>query len=365
MTAEKTATSPDTSAPDSSAPAVATPASGAFLDAVRGRATDHVPVWLMRQAGRYLPEYRNLKERHGFWEMCRTPELAAEITLQPLRRFPLDAAIIFNDIVTPLPAMGMEVEFAPEPVLARPLRTRAAIEALRRPDAEEIAPFVAAAIRQVRSAVSVPVIGFAGAPLTIAMYAVQGRGSKDYAEFRGLLRQDPDAARALLGRIADVTADYLRQQVAAGVSAVQLFDSWAGMLSPDDYREFGLPFARRVLAAVADVPRIYLAVGASHLYPLIATLPTEVVSVDWRLPLSRCRPLLPGKVLQGNLDPASLLADRAVVRAHAHEVLRQAGGRPHVFNLGHGVLPSTPPDNVACLVDEVRAYRPEQPPEEP
>ncbi|OLF15511.1 uroporphyrinogen decarboxylase [Actinophytocola xanthii] len=328
-----------------------------FLDAAWGKSTPHAPVWLMRQAGRYLPEYRHLKERYGFWEMVRTPELAVEVTLQPVRRFPLDAAILFSDIMTPLPPMGVDIEFAPGPVLARPVRTGSDVDALRVPAAGELVPFVAEAVRLLRAASPVPVIGFAGAPLTLATYLVQGGGSKDHAEFRAWLRQDPVSADALLDKLTEVTIRYLRDQIDAGAQAVQLFDSWAGVHDAAGYGRFGLPHARRVLEALGDrVPRIYLAVGASHLYGPIASLPAEVVSVDWRRPLHECRAELPGMALQGNLDPGLLLTTPELAVAGAHEVLRAGLGGPHIFNLGHGVLPGTNPDTVARLVDAVHEF---------
>ncbi|MFC4907001.1 uroporphyrinogen decarboxylase [Actinomadura gamaensis] len=329
-----------------------------FLDTARGLAGDRAPVWLMRQAGRYLPEYRALKERHAFWEMCRTPEIAAEVTLQPLRRFPLDAAIIFSDIMTPLPPMGVPVDFAPGPVIRSPLRSAADVARLATPGGDEVAPFVGEAIRLVRAEAEVPVIGFAGAPLTVAGYAVQGAGSSDYAEFRAWLHREPRAAHDLLDKLADVTTGYLRMQIEAGAEAVQLFDSWAGVHDRRGYATFGMPYARRVLDGLADtgVPRVYLAVGAAHLYPQIARLPAEVVSVDWRQPLDAVRAALPGKVLQGNLDPAVLLAEPGDLLAAARRVLREGQGGPHVFNLGHGVLQGTPPDNVARLVDLVHDF---------
>jgi len=329
-----------------------------FLRAARGEDTERAPIWVMRQAGRYLPEYRALKARHGFWEMVRTPELAVEVTLQPVTRFGLDAAILFSDIMTPLPPMGVHIEFAPGPVFEAPVRDAAAVDALRVPDAEELAPFVGDALRLLADASPVPVIGFAGAPLTLAAYAVQGGGSKDFADFRGFLRARPEAARALLDKLTEVTVRYLRMQVAAGAQAVQLFDSWAGLLDAPAYRAFGLPYAQRVMRALAadGVPRIYLAVDAGHLYRAIAEVGADVVSVDWRRPLGAARRELGVGCLQGNLDPAALLGPAAALEEEATRVLREGLGGPHVFNLGHGILPQTDPAAVARLVDVVRAF---------
>jgi uroporphyrinogen decarboxylase len=332
-----------------------------FLRAAWGEDTPRAPLWLMRQAGRYLPEYRAIKERASFWEMVRTPELAAEVTLQPLRRFPLDAAILFSDIMTPLPAMGVAVAFNPGPVVAEPLRSPAQIEALRLPEAAEVAPFVAEAIRLVRRELQgreTVLIGFGGAPLTLATYLVQGAGSKDYEVFRAFLRQEPALAHRLLEKLTELTLRYLRMQVEAGAQAIQLFDSWAGLHDPQTYRTFGLPYNRRVLEGLGGlgVPRIYLAVGASHLYPLIAELPCEVVSVDWRMSLDQVRGFFPNHTLQGNLDPAVLLAPPAVIAQETRKVLRAGRGGPHIFNLGHGVIRTTPPEHVAHLVEVVQQF---------
>ncbi|MFO7544366.1 MAG: uroporphyrinogen decarboxylase [Trueperaceae bacterium] len=329
-----------------------------FLRALRGENTPVAPIWIMRQAGRHLPEYRALKEKHTFWELARTPELAAEVTLQPIRRYGLDAAILFSDIMTPLPAMGLDLDFRPGPVLAAPVRSRAAVDALRVPASEEIAPFVSDAIRLIRSEAKVPLIGFGGAPLTLATYVVQGAGSKEYDVFRAFLKAEPVAAHALLEKLTEVSVRYLSEQVRAGAQAIQLFDSWAGLHDEATYRTFGLPYAARVLEALEPfgVPRITIAVGASHLYPALAELPVEALSVDWRVPLDRVRPLVGGKTLQGNLDPAALLAPPEALEGAARMVLRAGLGGAHVFNLGHGILPNTDPGAVARLVDVVRAF---------
>jgi uroporphyrinogen decarboxylase len=329
-----------------------------FLRSAAGENTATAPIWVMRQAGRHLPEYRALKERHSFWELARTPELAAEVTLQPVRRYGMDAAILFSDIMTPLPAMGLAIDFQPGPVFEEPIRDPRQVERLRVPHQDEIAPFVAAALRLIRRESPVPVIGFAGAPLTLATYMIQGGGSKDFGEFRAFLRQEPLAAHALLDLLTEVTIRYLSLQIDAGAQAVQLFDSWAGLHDARAYAEFGRPYAKRVLEALErhKIARIYLAVDASHLYREIARLPAEAVSVDWRLPLSDVRERLPGKTLQGNLDPAVLLAPPKVLVAETERVLREGLGGPHIFNLGHGILPQTDPEAVALLIDTVKAF---------
>lgn len=335
-----------------------------FLDTLAGQTAEHTPIWLMRQAGRYLPEYRALKERYAFWQLVRTPELAAEVTLQPLRRFELDAAILFQDIMTPLPAMGVELDFEPGPVIARPVRSASAAAALRVPHPEEIAPFAAEAIRMVRKSTATPLIGFAGAPLTLAAYLVEGSGSKDFATFRAFLHREPATLHTLLDKLTQTGIAYLKTQVEAGAQAIQLFDSWAGLHDERAFREFGLPYVKRTFDALGGlgVPRIYLAVAAGHLYPAIAELACEAISIDWRTPLSVVRGQLPGKVLQGNLDPSALLAPRARLLEAADRVLAEGAGGPHVFNLGHGVMPQTDPDSVQVLVDHVHSYQRDQRP---
>lgn len=337
------------------------PSTSPFLRAAWGLDTPHAPIWLMRQAGRYLPEYLAIKAKSSFWEMVRTPELAAEVTLQPLRRFALDAAILFSDIMTPLPPMGVSVEFNPGPQVADPIRTEAQIEALRVPQAGETAPFVAEAIRLVRRELEpkgTPLIGFGGAPLTLAAYLVQGSGSKDFETFRAFLRAEPGLAQQLLEKLTQTSISYLRMQVEAGAQAIQLFDSWAGLLDRSSYRRFALPYTTAIFRALEGlgVPRIYLAVGASHLYPLLAELPCEAVSVDWRLGLEHIRPLLRGKTLQGNLDPTVLLCPPPVIAQEATRVLRAGLGGAHIFNLGHGILRQTPPEHVAHLIEVVQQF---------
>lgn len=335
-----------------------------FLDAAWGKNTPRAPIWIMRQAGRYLPEYRAIKEKASFWEMCRTPELAAEITLQPVRRLGVDAAILFSDIMTPLPPMGVSIDFKPGPVFKEPLRSAKAVEALRVPEQDEIAPYVAEAIGLVRRESPVPLIGFGGAPLTLATYMIQGGGSKDFDEFRQFLRAEPGASHRLLEKLTEVSIRYLRMQVAAGAEAIQLFESWAGLHDAPMYAEFGSPYAASVLEALADcgVPRLYIAVNALHLYGEIGRLPAEVISVDWRTPLGKVRPLLPGKTLQGNLDPAVLLAPRQVIKEQAEGVLHEGLGGAHIFNLGHGIMRQTPPENAHYLVEVVQAFDRESPP---
>jgi len=260
--------------------------------------------------------------------------------------------------MTPLPPMGVKIEFAPGPVFAEPVRSARAIDALRVPGKDEIAPFVAEAIKLIREACPVPLIGFGGAPLTLATYMIEGGSSKDFEAFRGFLRQEPEAAHRLLDKLTEVSIRYLTMQVEAGAQAIQLFDSWAGLHDARSYRAFAKPYNRRIFEALAPyrIPRLYLAVDALHLYGEIKELPCEVVSVDWRAPLSQVRPLLGGKTLQGNLDPAVLLAPKGVIAQEAERVLREGLGGPHIFNLGHGIMRQTDPDSVAQLVELVRRY---------
>jgi len=328
-----------------------------FAQAVRGISGKRAPIWLMRQAGRYLPEYLEVKAKSSFLEMTRTPAIAAEITLQPLRRFPLDAAIIFSDIMTPLEALGLTIEFSPGPSL-EPLRSRAQIESLVLRD--EVAPFVGDALRIVKSDLpaDVGLIGFAGAPLTLAAYVIEGGGSKEYARFREFLRREPAAVHLLLEKLTDLTIRYLRMQIAAGADAVQLFDSWAGLHDEPTYREFGLPYYKRIMEGIAGLgaARMFFALGASHLMDAIAEIPSEVVGVDWRTDLRVARRQLPGRTLQGNLDPAMLYAAPDVLAAEARRILAAGNGGAHIFNLGHGIWPNTPLDAVAHLVETVHTY---------
>lgn len=334
-----------------------------FLRACAGQPVDHVPIWIMRQAGRYLPEYRALKERYDFLTLSRTADLLAEVTLQPLRRFPMDAAIVFADIMTPLHSIGLDIDFSPGPVVSNPVRTPADVAALRRPDADEIAPFLGEGLTSI--AKELPghqaLIGFAGAPFTLLCYVVEGSGSKDFMTARSFLYREPDAAQALLDLLADVQIDYLRMQHESGADALMLFDSWVGLLSEAEYRRFAAPRVMRIAKALRDLdaPVIYFPFGGSHLLTAVAELPVSVVGIDWRIPLDEARSRLgDGLGVQGNLNPARLFAEPSVMEAGAAEVLRAAGPEPgHVFNLGHGIDRRTDPDQVARLVDFVHAWR--------
>ncbi len=330
-----------------------------FLAACRSELTSYTPVWIMRQAGRYLPEYRAVRETVDFLTLTKTPELAAEVTLQPTRRFALDAAILFSDIMTPVEGMGVSLEFSPGPVVTNPIRDAARVEELRVPNPEESVPFVLETVREVSSSLpsTVPLIGFAGAPFTLFCYLVEGRGSKTFSTAKSFLFAEPEASRRLLEKLADTMASYLGAQAAAGARALMIFDSWAGLLGPEQYRRFALPAVARVIEALRplEVPLIYFPNQGATLLEDVATLDVDVVGVDWRLPLSNARSLLGNRIaVQGNLDPAALFAPRDELKRQIDSVLAEAGGQPgHVFNLGHGIERTTDPDAVALLVDYV------------
>ncbi len=313
----------------------------------------------MRQAGRYLPEYRKIREDVDFLTLTKTPELAAEVTLQPIRRFGMDAAILFSDIMTPLEGMGLELDFAPGPVIANPVRSRDAAEALRVADPEETVPFVLETVRILRDELppSAPLIGFAGAPFTTYCYAVEGSGSKTFAEAKAFMYGEPAAARVLLDRIADTTARYLGAQAEAGAQALMIFDSWAGILSPDAYRSFALPAVRKVTAALErhGMPLIYFPNQGATLLDDAKEAGADVMGIDWRLPLSKARATLgPEWAVQGNLDPTALFAPGDELARQIDRVLEEAGPEPgHVFNLGHGIERTTDPDAVKFMVDRV------------
>jgi uroporphyrinogen decarboxylase len=328
-----------------------------FLRACRRLPVDATPIWFMRQAGRSLPEYRAIRSRATLAEIVADPTLCAEVTLQPVRRLGVDAAILFADITTPLPGIGVELAIVDGvgPVIDRPIRSRAALDELRPFDAATIGPLLEA-IRLVRRATDVPLIGFAGAPFTLATYIVEGRASRDAAGLKRLFREEPGLAADLLDRLVDMTVGYVRAQVAAGVQAIQLFDSWVGVLGPFDYERWVLPHMRRLFLEIAmlPVPTIHFGTGTAGLLPSLAAAGGDVIGVDWRIGLSEAWALVPDRAIQGNLDPSALLGARDDLAAQARWVLDGAAGRPgHIFNLGHGVLPETDPDALHGLVELV------------
>ena len=312
----------------------------------------------MRQAGRYLPEYRKLRERYGFKELAGEPELAAEVTLQPFRRFPFDAAIVFADIMSPIPALGVDFDFDPGPVVAEPIRSAAAVAALPEPDPGEVAPEVIAALRHVRAALpaGTALLGFCGAPWTLAAYLVEGRGVKDFPTLRAFAAAEPAALDDLLGRLSRLMAGYLVRQGEAGVDAVQVFDSWAGLLSRSDWERLIRPHLEAMLDTVgaAGVKRILFVQNAPHLVDAYAELPAEVLAVDWRVDLADLqRRHGRRRAIQGNIDPAVLTAGADAARAAAAELLGRVEPAGHIVNLGHGILPGTPIESVEALVDAV------------
>ena len=327
------------------------------MRAARREPVERTPVWFMRQAGRSLPEYRALRERHSFWDVASTPELCAEVTLQPVRRHGVDAAVMFADIMTPVLAMGLEVELVEGvgPVVERPVRTLEDVGRLRTPAPDAFAPLLDA-IRIVRGELRADqaVVGFCGGPFTVAGYLVEGRPSREFATVKSLMYREPTVWRALLDKLADTFAAYLAAQVDAGADVVQLFDSWVGVLSPADYEELVAPWSGRILAAV-DAPTIHFGTGTSTLLPAMARAGGDVIGLDWRIPLDEGWRLVPDRGVQGNLDPAVLLGPWERVEAAVGDVLARAGGRPgHIFNLGHGVLPQTDPDRISQLAQLIR-----------
>lgn len=315
-------------------------------------------MWFMRQAGRSLPEYRAIRERHSFWEVAGSPELCAEVTLQPVRRHDVDAAVLFADIMTPVLGMGLDVQLVEGvgPVIERPVAAAADVEALRVPDPEEAFAHVLEAIRIVRAELrpDQAVVGFCGGPFTVAGYLVEGRPSREYARAKALAYREPEVWHALLGKLADTFAAYVAGQARAGADAVQLFDSWVGVLSPADYRELVAPYSARVLAA-AGAPAIHFGTGTAALLQDLAAAGGDCIGLDWRVELDRGWSEVPDRAVQGNLDPAVLLGPWERVEAASLDVLDRAGGRPgHVFNLGHGVLPQTDPDTLTRLAALVR-----------
>lgn len=338
-------------------------ADSAFVRTCRGLPADRTPVWFMRQAGRSLPEYRSIRGTGTILRAIADPELATEITLQPVRRYGVDAAIIYSDIMTPVHAVGFGVDIAPGigPVVERPFRSRDDLGRLRPLDAERDTPYVVETVRNLVGELSVPLIAFAGAPFTVASYLIEGRPSRTYVHTKALMHTDEALWHDLLDRLADLAIASLRSQVEHGAAAVQLFDSWAGALTPQDYERYVLPASTRVLRAAGElgVPRIHFGVSTGELLGLMTAAGADVVGVDWRTPLDAARTRVPeGTTLQGNLDPALVAAGWAATAPAADDVLRRGGGTRHVFNLGHGVLPETDPEVLERLVDHVHRWRP-------
>jgi len=332
-----------------------------FLAAARGDIPDHTPVWFMRQAGRSLPEYRALRGTGSILDAIANPEIAAEVTLQPVRRYGVDAAILFSDIVVPVHAIGFGIDVVPGkgPVAEQPFVGRSDLARLRPLEAEQDIPYVIETVRQVASALdptTTTLIGFAGAPFTVASYLVEGGPSRTFTKVKALMYQDPELWADLSTRLADLSIAFIRAQVAAGAQACQLFDSWAGALSPMEYERFALPYTKQVMEGLADlsIPRILFGVGTGELLTLMASSGADVVGVDWRVPLDVATTRIGNHPLQGNLDPALCFGPREVLVEATRDILRRGSFAPgHIFNLGHGVLPDTDPDALKLVVDVV------------
>jgi uroporphyrinogen decarboxylase len=331
-----------------------------FLKACRREPVDCTPVWFMRQAGRYMQEYQAVRAKHSILEVCKTPELAAQVTLQPIDRFPLDAAIIFADILLPLEPMGLSLAFTEGegPVIKNPVRDRAAVERLKIIDGDEL-QYVEEAIKQARKALAgkVPLIGFAGAPFTLASYAIEGGGSKNFITTKQFMYREPEAWHKLMDKLARVVTGYLSRQIRAGAQAVQLFDSWVGCLSAGDYAEYVLPHVQLIFDGLKreNVPTIHFGTGTAGLLKLMREAGGTVIGVDWRVHLDEAWATVGQDVaVQGNLDPVVLFAPLHEIERRVEDILRRAAGRPgHIFNLGHGILPNTPVESVAAAAEFV------------
>ncbi|MFO0907635.1 MAG: uroporphyrinogen decarboxylase [Isosphaeraceae bacterium] len=335
-----------------------------FLKACRREPTDVTPVWFMRQAGRYMPEYREVRARVGFLELCKNPDLATEVTVTAAERLGVDAAILFADILLILEPLGFDLEFSKGegPQIHNPVRTAEDVDRVRPLESVEPLSYVIEAVRSIRRALrpTTPLIGFAGAPFTLACYAIEGGGSRHYEKAKTFMYGDPGAWNALMERLVDATARYLNAQAEAGAQVIQVFDSWVGNLGPDDYRRFVQPHMRRLFESLAPgVPTIHFGTDTGSLLELQRDAGGDVIGLDWRVPLRSTWERLGHKVgVQGNLDPTVLFAPRAEVLSQTRRILDEAAGRPgHIFNLGHGILPHTPVDNVLAVVDEIRSHR--------
>ena len=335
-----------------------------LLRALRKETVERPPVWMMRQAGRYLPQYIALRKKYGFFERCQTPELACEITIQPIDAIGVDAAILFSDILVVPQAMGMEVQLIESkgPVLPEPVQSKDDLSRLRVPDVAEALGYVFDAIKLIKKELNgrVPLIGFAGAPWTLLCYMVQGKGSKTFDEAKGFCYTQPETAHTLLQMITDTSVAYLKKQIEAGADVVQVFDSWAGLLSPADFEEYSLPYIRQIIDAVKGMaPTILFAKGAWHSLESIAATGTSALGIDWCITPQMARQLAgPDVVLQGNFDPAKLMAPIPVIKKEVRKMLAAFGGQKHIANLGHGILPNIPVDHARAFVDTVKEWKP-------
>jgi uroporphyrinogen decarboxylase len=328
-----------------------------FIKACWGQPTEFTPVWLMRQAGRYLPQYMEVRRKCTFLELCKTPELAAEVTIQPIDYLGADAAILFSDILTPVEPMGMKLDFVPGPVFENPIRSMADVQALRIPEMEADVPYVLETIKILRREFEgrVPLIGFGGAPFTLACYMVEGKGSKDFALIKKMMYGAPEVYAALMEKITEMDRQYLNAQIAAGAQAIQIFDTWGGIVSPIDYERYILPYTTKLINGLnrQDIPIIHFVKGAGTMLETVKKAGADVVGLDWHIGLDRARNILGDKVaVQGNLDPTVLYAPKAHIEAEVQRILAENGDRPgHIFNLGHGILPNVAPEHAKFMVE--------------
>jgi uroporphyrinogen decarboxylase len=334
-----------------------------FLQACQRQPVDVTPVWFMRQAGRYMPEYRAIREKYTLIEICQQPEIAAEVTMQPIRALGVDAAILFADILLPVIPLGLGLEFVKGegPVISSPVRTMDDVQTMKPFDAESDLGYVMDAIRILRASLNgIPLIGFCGAPFTVASYIIEGGSSREFLKTKAMMYSAPEVFHALMQKLSAILSDYLVAQIHAGAQVVQVFDSWVGALSPADYEAFVLPYSQKVLksAEATNIPVIHFGTNTTTLLHLMKRAGGNVIGLDWRIPLDDGWSLLGDDVaVQGNLDPALLFAPRSEIRTRVHDILRRANGRPgHIFNLGHGILQHTPVDNVKAVVDMVHEY---------
>jgi len=332
-----------------------------FLKACRNEPVDTTPVWLMRQAGRYMSEYRSVRAKVSFLELCKSPELCTEVTIQPIDLLGVDAAIMFSDILVPIEPMGMKLDFNPSPVFESPIRSQADVDALRVIDPQEDVPFVMETIKMLRRELEgrVPLIGFSGAPFTLASYMVEGGGSKNFVKLKSMMWGAPEVYRSLMEKVTETVIKYLQAQVDAGAQALQLFDTWGGALAPADYLNYVMPYTMRVIQAVKTpgVPMINFVGNSQGLMPLVAKSGGDVIGVDWRIDIAEARRQVGrDKAVQGNLDPIALLAPISEIDRKVKEIIIAAGDTGHVFNLGHGIIPETPVDHVKALVDSVHKH---------
>lgn len=332
-----------------------------FLKACRGEKTDYTPVWLMRQAGRYLPQYMAVRKKVTFLELCKTPELAAEVTIQPIDYLNADAAILFSDILTPVEPMGLKLDFVPGPVFENPVRTEADIDALRIPVMEEDVPYVLETIKILRREFEgrVPLIGFGGAPFTLACYMVEGKGSKDFAQIKRMMYGAPKLFAKLMDKITEMDRQYLNAQIKAGAQTIQIFDTWGGIVSPLDYEKFILPYTKKLIDGLdRSVPIIHFVKGAGTMLDTVAKAGSDVMGLDWHVNLGKARDIIgPDIAVQGNLDPTVLYAPKEHIEREVKRILDENAGRPgHIFNLGHGILPTVDPEHAKFMVECVHKH---------